>query len=608
MFYRFKEYIIFFTLLLVGFVYLEIKFVNITSVNELINNKKNEIVLPFLSSSNDKNKIHIFEVQIDSYIPQEVKLNIASDDKVREVRVNSERLKFKDKSKYNYNYREWKYGDFYNINLQSGKNILKIVSLNKSGNYSLKIKQNISIFDYILIFILIIYPLIALLYKLYLIILDKSKEGFFKNYLNITYIIIFMGVVLRLIYFFSYEYSLFQHDFPSHTDYIRFFAHYFEIAPPDKLIQAPQQPLYHSLAGLMYAFFEYLNYSEKEIFYFLTLFSLTLSIISLIFAYKTLKLITESKFIINITLGFLAFTPSLIYMSARINNDILNMTLAILALYYIIKSSKGYFENYFYTALIFTTLIFFTKLSSIIIVLTFFALLTITYMDNKKTELLKSRIYIFGLVGVFILGLTLLRVYLPVEGEFKFVNSGIFKGQEIGVMDINYFFSFNLSKLIELAQSYSYENKSDLVRRSFFTYQYGTMLFGEFNYHSFFKNSDFLKLLIQVIQALGVIFVVGFTLFFINFLKQNRLIKILAFAFIINMLLLAKFAYDFPSVCNTDFRYYSPSFLIIGLLIAIGLNHLSNIAYFLRKTVIFLVGSLFILETIFILKLVMLKG
>ena len=77
-----------------------------------------------------------------------------------------------------------------------------------------------------------------------------------------------MGIVLRLIYFFTYEYTLFQHDFPSHTDYISFFAHYFEIAPPDKFIQGPQQPLYYIITGSIYAFFEYLNYSEKEIFYF----------------------------------------------------------------------------------------------------------------------------------------------------------------------------------------------------------------------------------------------------------------------------------------------------------------------------------------------------
>lgn len=607
MFSKFREYILFFTLLLIGFGYLQIKFIEITNVSELINSKTNEIDLPFVSGSNDRNKIHIFEVKINSHIPQEVKLNIASDDRLQEIQINSERFIIKDDNKYNYNYRVWKYGDFFNINLQSGENILKIVSLNKSGNYSLNIKQKITIFDYILIFIFIIYPLVTLLYKFYLVILDKSKEGFFKDYLNLSYIIIFMGILLRLTYFFTYEYSLFQHDFPSHTDYIRFFANYFEIAPPDKLIQAPQQPLYHTLAGMIYAFLNYLNFTEEKIFYVLTLLSLTLSAISLIFAYKTLKLITESKFITNITLGFLAFTPSLIYMSSRINNDILNMTLAILALYYIIKSSKSYFENYFFTALLFTTLIFFTKLSSVIIVLLFFTLLTLTYMDNKKTELLKSRIYIFGLVGVFILGLTLLRVYLPVEGEFKFVNSGIFKGQEIGVMDINYFFSFNLSKLIELAQSYSYESKSDLVRHSFFTYQYGTMLFGEFSYNYLFQKSDFLKLLIQLIQALGVIFVVGLVVFFIKFLKQKLLIKTLALAFLINIALLIKFAYDYPSICNSDFRYYSPSFFIIGLLIAIGLNHLSNIADFLRKIIIFLVSSLFILEIIFILKLVMLS-
>ncbi len=555
------------------------------------------VLLTIVMSSFLVAKVHTFEGVLNSHISQNIRLNIACDDEIKEVIVNDKKVNIsKVMSIYPNKYEDWEYGYIFDVKLQKGGNIIKIVSFNNGGNYSLKIKQVLGVFDYILLFLLIGLPIVTLLYKFYFILIDKLKSGF--NF-NLTYLIIFGAIFLRIAYFLTYEYSLFQHDFPSHTDYIRFFAQNFEIAPPHKLIQAPQQPLYYIIAGSIYVFLANFNLSESEIFYFISLFSVILSIIAIIYAYKTLKLITNEKFIINIALGFLAFTPSFIYMSARINNDVLNMVLAIISLYYIIKSYKSHFTTNFYLAMIFTTLLFFTKLSSVSIVLTFFILLTLAYMNNYKTALLKSRIYIFSIVGVFILGLTLFRVYLPIENEFRFVNSGIFAGQEIGVMDINYFFSFNLSKLIELAQSFSYETRSDLVRRSFFTYQYGTMLFGEFDYRHFFTKNPFLKLLIQLIDLIAVIFVAGLISFFLNFLKQSTLIKTLSIILILNLILIIKFAFDYPSICNTDFRYFTPSFLIIGLFIAIGLNHLSNIATFIKKIVIILISILFILEITF---------
>ena len=150
MFNGWKNHIFYIVLLLMGVLYLQIKFVEIGNFYEVEANSKKKINLPFYNTSNQSSKLHYFEGVINSLIPQEVKLNIACDDEIREIRVNSQTITLPDKSRYTYNYRDWKYGYDFNIELLSSKNSIEIISFNKGGNYSLKIAYLAAIFGIVI--------------------------------------------------------------------------------------------------------------------------------------------------------------------------------------------------------------------------------------------------------------------------------------------------------------------------------------------------------------------------------------------------------------------------------------------------------------------------
>ena len=119
------------------------------------------------------------------------------------------------------------------------------------------------------------------------------------------------------------------------------------------------------LAGSLYYFVSELGFSEKNCLWVIGSLTVLLSSIALIYAYRLIKTLTSSTYVHAVTIGFLGLTRSLIYMSTRISNDPLTASLAIISLFYIIKSYQTQFRCYFAKALLFTSLVFLSKISSL---------------------------------------------------------------------------------------------------------------------------------------------------------------------------------------------------------------------------------------------------
>lgn len=401
----------------------------------------------------------------------------------------------------------------------------------------------------------------------------KTKE------INFALILLFIGIVIRAFYQEKYTVMLFQHDWHGHIEMIKYLADTWSIPLPNKGLEFPQQPLYYLMTGAIYSISTDLGFNEKISFEFIGYFSFICSVIFLIYGYKFIALLTQSKHVKTIAMIFLALTPSIVYISARINNDSLVMALSALSLYYVVKSYQALFKAYFFRALLFTALLFLTKISALSIELLFFALLILSYKEHhqkpKEIEQLQQKIYLFGLMGMLLLSHTLWRVYLPLDGSFHMVNSsGAYPGQILPPLDLHYFGTFNLIALVK--QGYSYVFGDDLVRYSFVTYQYGTMLFGEFDYAFFVHKSPWIREVMQLILILGLLFVIGFLSFLVNLYKTSTIKKLLFITLLINFSLILKFMFDFPSVCNTDFRYFVPSFLLFAFIFGQGINTLAQ--------------------------------
>ncbi len=601
-----------------GLLYLFLDSVSITNAQLKQENKTFEkISLPYEGLSNTNNETFIFSVDINSKIAQNKKIHVTVDDEILSVRLNDKEISFSDiKKRYKQLVlKDYRHGYDFILPLKYGKNKLVIKTKNYAkGGYTFKIAQNYFYIDFLIFFLLLVVPVIVVLVNF----LDKNMHYLYKSfryisklnftkiknyYIYLPFFIIVLGIGLRLFYFGIYGHSSYQHDQGYHIEFIKYFAENWALPLPDKAIEFPQQPLYYFLTGKIFAILSFLSISQDSILMFIASLSTSMMSFTLIIAYGILKNITQDRFIINTALAFLAFTPSFVFLSAQINNDPLNYFLASLALYYIIKYYNIEKFRYFVYALIFSVLVFITKVSSGMISIVLFIVLLQKYFykynvkENTKEILLHVKI--FSIVILMFLGFSFLRVYLPSTHEFLFVNSGVFPGQEIKHLDFSYFFSFRIFDLINEGQSYVYDRVFMPVKQSFFTWQYATMLLGEYNYEKVMQSLN----LNRMVYLFSLIYVVGFFSFLYYIKKMPLIVKILFPILIINQLLIANFAFSFPSVCNTDFRYNSPTIIIWAIVIASGLYQLYMNVESLRKFIIYAVVLANIAQIVWLINL-----
>jgi len=233
-----------------------------------------------------------------------------------------------------------------------------------------------------------------------------------------------------------------------------------------------------------------------------------------------------------------------------------------------------------------------TKISTVPLELLLFSLLIISYLTTSKTARIEKQLFLFSILGLFLLGFTLLRVYLPIEDGFHFVNSsGYFRNQHIPSLNFTFFTYLNVKLLFTFESIISYMVDTSLY--TFINHQYRTMFIGEFSYESYINRIEEFRFLIWSIFLLGFLYIFGFFAYLAK-LKKESLLHILLFATLfINWLLILKFVITYPSICNTDFRYFVPSFLILAYIFAKGVVHMST-----HKWLIYLYGSVIALLTV----------
>lgn len=539
-----------------------------------------------------------FTFRLTSHIKQNVKLHIATNRyKLNKVECSGKEISFPP------NKMQWfeGIGEQVSFSLLKGVNYCSVTTNNLSRVYTPTIKQKITFFDYIILFIFAGIPLLNGLFIIFIWILDKFRNKKF-NTIEQTYAdtalifsfrkmkllstIIVLGILIRVLYFHKFGIMNFQHDWHGHIEFIKYISENWTFPLASKGLEYPQQPLYYLITGGLYWLLNFIGMNEQDALYSLGYISLISSIILLYYGYKFMTLVTNSLWVRTVAMLFLSLTPSLVYLCARINNDALVMALSAFSLYFIVKSYRLKFKEGFYTALVGVSLLFMTKISASPIELLLFGLLLVSYYraNNTQHTTLKTRIYHFCIVGIFLLGFTLLRVYLPIEDTFHMVNSSAhYPNMEIEALNFGYFGTFNIASLLNVGYSHIYGD--DSIRYSLLTYQYGTMFFGEFDYSYFLKTSEGLQDVMQVILLLGLAYLLGLIRYLMRLPYASLLEKFLFATLLINLLLILKFIFSYPVVCNTDFRYFVPSFILFALVFAKGLDYLGKInwmRYFLN--------------------------
>jgi len=397
----------------------------------------------------------------------------------------------------------------------------------------------------------------------------------------IPLIILSIGIIARLAYtdYFKEEvyknYTVFQytHDSFPHTEYIQFVASHLSLPSPEKGLEFPQQPLYYISSGVLYRLFEYFSFSHASIMAILVWYSSFFSIGTLVLGYFLARKISKLVWVQSFFTGVLAFTPAFLYQAGMIGNDPLCTFLASLAFFFLVKYiQENQLKNLVFT-LCFAVLAFFTKVSAGIIILAILLALILKYYKEKQKIILKAIYFVF-LIGFLCLGISFYRAYIPTTREFRFVESYSYDGQQTDPTRLSYFLSFNFQELLKEGQSFVYGNKN--VSRTLPTFLYGSFFFGEYTYDNFTKTYPFMKILMQFIMTVGIILPLGFIINFFYVKKWGIIDYISVFGIAINLLLTISFLYKYPSVCNSDFRYFCPLFLAVLFLSCMGLSRLNE--------------------------------
>ena len=536
---------------------------------------------------------------INSKIPQTKTIHLQRENNQSTLQCNEHDTPLREQKKKGY----WYHGtESVSIVLHRGKNHCH------GQNLTATMAQKLNFSELLTLFILMGIPLYYRVFQLFILLLNRFKsekniekvvekeESFFAH--KVILFVLFLGIIIRIFYFNKYNIMLFQHDWHGHIEFIKTMSQHWSLPVPTKGLEYPQQPLYYWITGAIYSLSTYFGFNEQSALQHIGYFSLFSSMLFLIYGYRLIALLSNNLQVKVVAMVFLALTPSLVYMSARINNDAMVMGLSAMALYSIVKSYKSAFKNGFPMALLLTTLLFLTKISTLGIELLLFSLLVLSYIHRGDAKS-KKQIFIFGLVGTFLLTYTLWRVYMPIDGVFYMVNSsGDYPNQSIKELDFNYFGTFHFLSLFNAG--YSYVFGEDSIRYSFLTYQYGTMFFGEFDYAFFTNKTPWLKEAMQMVLLFGMLFILGFITYLLKLSKASMLEKLLFATLFINFILILKFMFDYPSICNTDFRYFVSSFPIIAYVFAEGLSYVR----WLKKIVNIFLALLVVSEILFFIGLI----
>jgi hypothetical protein len=127
-----------------------------------------------------------------------------------------------------------------------------------------------------------------------------------------------------------------QHDIGGHIEYILYLVRDHALPASSACWQCYQPPLYYILASFIYSIFSplrgYLALRELQ------MFSVLLSFVFLLISHGIIRRVFPRKEKLqHLTLGLIAFWPSLVIHSARISNDVLFYPVVIASVYFLVK-------------------------------------------------------------------------------------------------------------------------------------------------------------------------------------------------------------------------------------------------------------------------------
>ncbi|MDE7390235.1 MAG: glycosyltransferase family 39 protein, partial [Lachnospiraceae bacterium] len=166
---------------------------------------------------------------------------------------------------------------------------------------------------------------------------------------TICMLLIFMGVILRMIYVFHTDIKVRQYDVhvffsghEGHSEYIEYIYNNLKLPDfdPREKWQFYHPPLHHILCAVWLKMLNLIGikieFGVSTLQYLTVIYSTLFSV----FSYKIFKRLEISETALITVIAIVTFHPTMIYLSGSINNDMLSSLFAIMAIYYTVKWSQ----------------------------------------------------------------------------------------------------------------------------------------------------------------------------------------------------------------------------------------------------------------------------
>lgn len=307
-----------------------------------------------------------------------------------------------------------------------------------------------------------------------------AKGLSFSRWQNLFFGTFCFGVFLRLFYIFATSYEVRAYDADGHLEYIRYVAQHLALPSVRDGWEFYQAPLYYMLTGLWLhvgtAFGRALPILTRDTQWF-AFFASVLTLAGIAWIATTLFKPKE-KLERVLFFGSLAVLPSLLFLSARINNDVLLFLWEVLCFGFLIAWwQKGRWITW-WLAIAMLALAILTKTNGLLLVPAAFTLLIF-----KRKLALKTKTFV-GVTSVFALILLTGWIFTLRDGmsldQPLVVNTGNLSPGLFVNNTVETFTEFNPLRMIVRPYNNPWDDASG--RQYFWEYFFKSAFFGEFDF------------------------------------------------------------------------------------------------------------------------------
>lgn len=288
---------------------------------------------------------------------------------------------------------------------------------------------------------------------------------------------------VRGYYLLSTPYWIRGHDTDGHIEYIEYIAENVRLPAPNEGWEYWQPPLYYAIGAVWAKTADILGLARQDMLFGVQVLSYLLSLAMLgCVAWAGIRLFPEQKertAALPLFFALIAFFPGLIYLSARINNDVLAVAFAFAAVGALLEWWRSGERRWWIALMLAIALHVLTKSNGLLLLPVAYACLLLRRGTPWKKRLTE------GLLGILIVAVVAgwFNVYRLTQNDEQDLIIGNTATLNSGLAVTNDIAAFTVFNPIEMMRI-PYNNPwDDAARRNYFwEYWYRSAFFGEFHF------------------------------------------------------------------------------------------------------------------------------